>query len=232
MARILSLNAIEFARLQRFGEAVHEAFRREVQQLGLGLAALHFPGDGVQEVGLAEADLRMEIERVVAQRMIGDRFGHLKRGGMGKPVRRAYDKGREGEASFQRRSFETIPTGAAIAQGGFFDARGSRLGRLELGRDAFRTAALRKCGLMRLTHAELEPVDIGQFGAAARQQAIGIVRLQPVAQEFRRDGHMNGSAVARFEFHPTKPAGENVFAKLGAQPRLNPPPFAINGIGA
>jgi hypothetical protein len=40
------------------------------------------------------------------------------------------------------------------------------------------------------------------------------------------------SAFARFEFHPTKPAGENVFSKLGAQPGLDPPPFAFNGVGA
>ena len=84
----LVLECHRVAGLQRFGETVHEALGRQVEQLGFRLAVLDLPGDGVEQMGFAEADLGVDVERIVAQRLIGDRFGHLQGGGMGEAVGR------------------------------------------------------------------------------------------------------------------------------------------------
>ena len=85
---------------------------------------------------------------------------------------------------------------------------------------------------MRLANPEFQAVDAGELGAAARQQAVGIMGLQPVAQEFRWHGNLDQPAVAGIELHAAEPAREDVFAEFGAQPRLDPAPFAFDRVRA
>ncbi len=65
------------AGLESLREAVHEPLGREVQHLGVGVALLHLPRDGVKEVRLAHAYPRVDVERVIFERLIRRVFGDL-----------------------------------------------------------------------------------------------------------------------------------------------------------
>ena len=66
-----------------------------------GLAALHLVADGVHQVGLAHAHAAIQEERIVSARRA---LGHGQRGGAGKLVAVADDKGVKGVARVELRS--------------------------------------------------------------------------------------------------------------------------------
>ena len=71
--------------------------------------------DGVQEVGLAEADAGVEVERIVerlAALVPGDAVG----GGMGERVRAADDEALEGETRIERRAGELSRLAALLGR--------------------------------------------------------------------------------------------------------------------
>ena len=98
--RVLALDGLD--------ELVAEALRRQVEHVGLGRAPLHLPGDGVLEMGLAEPDAGVQVERIEAALLGEHGFGDLGGGGMRHAVGRADDEAVEGVARIERRALEAV----------------------------------------------------------------------------------------------------------------------------
>ena len=92
--------------LKRLDEGVAEALRGQVEDLRLGHAAANFPRHRLKEVGLAEADGGVDVERVEAAGLGKDRIGDLARAGMRHAVRSADHEAVEGQARVEGRAFE------------------------------------------------------------------------------------------------------------------------------
>lgn len=58
-------------------EMVHEVVSGQVDDVASRLRRAGRPGDGVEQVGLAQADARMDIDGVEAHRVVGGRMGDL-----------------------------------------------------------------------------------------------------------------------------------------------------------
>jgi hypothetical protein len=103
----LLLEGERVARAQGLHEARHEALCREVEHLRLGLPLLHVPGNGVQEVGLAEPHIAVH-EQGIKQWLRGrERPRHLLGGGVSEPVRGADHEARKAQSRVERRALET-----------------------------------------------------------------------------------------------------------------------------
>ena len=94
-------------RAQRRDEAVHELLGGEIEHLALagGIAG---PGDGLQQMGLAEADAGMDVERIEHHRVAAPGGGHLLGGGLRERVGAADHEGVEGQAGVERRAAERL----------------------------------------------------------------------------------------------------------------------------
>ena len=97
-------------RLQRGDEAVHEFFGGEVEHLALA-ARIAGPGDGLQQMGLAEPDAGMNVERVEHHGIAAPPFRDLARRGMGQRVGAADDEASEGQSRIERRAAERVMAG-------------------------------------------------------------------------------------------------------------------------
>ena len=84
--------------LHRLDEGRQEAFGGQIDDLGLGPQTLGFPGDGVEQVGLAIAIGAAEEDRV--EMAVGP-AGHLFGDGQGEGVALALDEAVEGQAILQ-----------------------------------------------------------------------------------------------------------------------------------
>lgn len=101
--RILQRQRIIVA--DRGGEAPHEIFGRQIDDAQSPRVLHRGIGDRLQQVGLAEADGRMDEERVEAHGALTSfRDGLCSR--KCDPVRAAFDEGVEGEAAIERRTEE------------------------------------------------------------------------------------------------------------------------------
>ena len=69
---------------QRRDKAVHEPFGGQIQHLAF--AAVAGPGDRLQQMGLAEADAGVNVERIEHQRIAAAARRHLARRGMRKRI--------------------------------------------------------------------------------------------------------------------------------------------------
>src|SRR6185437_1058447 len=101
----LVLEGESVARPQGLHEARHEALGGEIEDLRLGLALLHVPGNRVQQMGLAQADAAVNEERVEQLLRRGESSGNLLRRGVREPVRGADQEGVESEPRIERRTF-------------------------------------------------------------------------------------------------------------------------------
>jgi hypothetical protein len=82
---------------------------------------------------------------------------------------------------------------------------------------------------MRLAHAKFETFDFVQLRHTTSEQAIRVMRLQPISEKLRGNRDLNRASLAGIEFNPAKPAGEDVLAKFLAQTGLYTPPFSLYG---
>ena len=155
----LLLEGERVARAQGLHEARHEALGGEIEHLRLGLPLLHVPGNGVQQMGLAEAHAAVDEERVEQLLRRGEGACDFLRRGMREPVRGADQEGGEGQPRIERRAFES-----AIARA----QRHGQRRRLFERRQRHRLLAQKLLRLlvaeMRLPHAEFDAIDLGPFG--------------------------------------------------------------------
>ncbi len=104
--QVFEIHHLLFA--QRLHEAIHELFGREIDHPQIGIAGLDVPGDGVHQVGLAQADTAIEKQRIERDRTA---LGHPARGGMGKLVGFADHEAVEGETPVKRRARQLVRLG-------------------------------------------------------------------------------------------------------------------------
>ena len=166
-------------RAQRRDEAVHELLGGEIEHLALA-AGVAGPGDRLQQMGLAEADAGMDVERVEHHRLAAPGQRHLLGGGMGERVGAADHEGVEGQPRIERRAAERLVpgriAGAAAARPLPLPltrppspAPARRLGGLGFG-DAVRSTAERTISSMRLTMSAAPPAS---RPARVRRSATG-----------------------------------------------------------
>ena len=94
--RVLALDGLD--------ELVAEPLGRQVEHVGLGRAPLHFPGDGMLQMRLAEADAGMQVERIEAALLGEHGLGDLGGRRMRHAVGRTDDEAVEGVARVERAS--------------------------------------------------------------------------------------------------------------------------------
>ncbi len=92
---------------QRRDEAVHEPLGGEIEHFAIA-AVVAGPGDRLQQMGFAEPDGGMDIERIEHQRLAAAAGRHLFGRGMGKRVGAADDEAFESEARIERRAAERL----------------------------------------------------------------------------------------------------------------------------
>ena len=94
--------------LDGLDELVAEALGRQIEHAGLGCAPLHLPGDGMQQMRLAEPDAGVEVERIEAALLGEHGLGDLDRRGVRHAVGRTDDEAVEGVARIERRALEAV----------------------------------------------------------------------------------------------------------------------------
>ena len=90
---VAALEAVVGALAHGVDELVEEGLGGDVAHPVGGVVLAHVVADGLQEVGLAEAGVAVDEQRVV---LAGGRLGDGERGGVGEPVGRPDDEGLEG----------------------------------------------------------------------------------------------------------------------------------------
>src|SRR6516165_7623087 len=93
-------------------ELVAKALGRQVEHIGFRCTPLHFPGDGVLQMRLAEADAGVQVERIEAALLREYGFGNLNGSRMRHPIRRSDDEAVEGVAGIEWRALKTVDVGA------------------------------------------------------------------------------------------------------------------------
>ena len=97
---------------------LHEALGGEIEHLCLGFPLLHVPGDRMQEVGLAEAHIAVNEQRIEQRLRGGEGARDLLRRGVSEAVRGALDEAREAQPRVERRALKSSiagPAGASAA---------------------------------------------------------------------------------------------------------------------
>ena len=94
-------------RLQRRHEAVHELLGGEIEHLALA-AGIARPGHRVQEMGLAQSDAGMDVERIEHHDVAAARNRHLLGRRMRERVGTPDHVGLEGQARIERRAAERV----------------------------------------------------------------------------------------------------------------------------
>jgi hypothetical protein len=207
-------------RAQRRDEAVHELLGGEIERLALG-AVVAGPGDRLQQVGLAEADAGVDVERIEHHRIAAASRCDLLRRRVGQRVRAADYERIERQPQIERRAAERImparhrpERGAHVAAAFMLDAKVAP----EL--DGLDRLLRRHRADHRAAHADVQLLHFGVLALPTGQQTLAVVRLDPALQEARRHRQMGGGFVNPVELHAREPALENLLADLRAQPAL------------
>ena len=196
----------------RLNELVHETFGREVENAPPRLAAAQAPCDRVHEVGLAEADAAVEIERVEGEAV--DPCDLLRRG-MGELVGLADHEFAEGEAAVERRA--EPGRRPVLGPGGGVVAK--RL-RCVVVRAPNALAGLRRGRMNR----DPDALDAAPLAGPERGDAVRVVGGDPVAQEAGGDAEGDLIAVDVDQNERRQPTREGGLAHFRAKLQTNPLP--------
>ncbi len=195
---------------ERPDELVHELLGREVDDRARGVALADVPGDGVHEMGLAEADAAIEEERVERHRV---RFGDAPGCGMGELVRLADHEVLEGEARIERGGEARAHVGLGLA------AVGGGMVGLHPGAG---------CRLPRALDDELDQAHRGILALPQRADAVRVVARDPIAHEARGRAEPHQADLERLEGQRLEPALIRGLAELRAQAAAHPRPLRID----
>jgi hypothetical protein len=80
----------------------------------------------------------------------------------------------------------------------------------------------------RLAQEDLDPLGPLELDAATGEQVVQIMRLDPIAEEFHRNGNLDDLAVKGVELERVEPACEDVVAETSPQRRAD---FRTTAIG-
>jgi hypothetical protein len=187
-------------------------------------------GDRLQQVGIAEPDTGVDVERVEHQRFAAPAGRDLPGRGVGEGVGAADDERLEGEALVERRTAERLVHGHERHARPYLDAVMAARVELADGRRQLRRFRFHRERADRgRTDVEFKPGDDGIFGLPIAQYPLAVVRLDPIAQEAGRHRQSYRALVDGFELHARKPAGEYVLAEFGAQALLDLLPALLIG---
>ena len=190
----------------------------------MGVAPLHLPRDGVQEMRLAEADGGVDVERVIATPIAHYRIGDLHGARMRHAVRGADDEALESVARIERRALEATDAGAPDRLRGRENPGAS--GSIGVAHAVDASVGRRTSGLtvrthdrtrMRLPQGYLDLLRAFELGAAAGQEIVGVVRLDPGLEELHRHRDLHGLGIEGLEFERMEPAREDVVAQSRPQ---------------
>ena len=194
---------------------VHEMVGRQIDDVAAGLGSTGCPGDGVEQMRLAQADGRMHVDRIEADGAVEGGTRHLLGDAERDLVAGAGHEAVEGHLGIERRPRQCVAARrhqfAMRLQG-----RRRRLGldlRRRLGRGAEprpRLAVDPDC--------QVQPGHRRGLGTERLEDTLGIIGLYPGTEEPRRHRQMREIVDDLFEFETREPAGEDVFTHPGPQP--------------
>ncbi len=215
-------------RFERGDEAVHELLGGEIKHLALG-ARVAGPCHRLQQMGFAEADAGVDVERIEHHGIAAPAFGDLTRGGVRQRVGAADHETCECQARIERRAAQRIMAGGhRRGRGGAQFGRGTAIGALGTALIGRRRGFLdRGRAAHRRAHGEIDPMHFRHFGLPAGQNAIGVMRLDPALEEPGRNRQMDAFVLHALQVHARKPARIDVFADARAQPTFYPRPAIL-----
>ena len=215
-------------RLQRGDEAVHELLGGEIEHLALA-AGIAGPRHRLQQMGFAEADAGVNVERVEHHGVAAASFGDLARGRMGQRVGAADHETCEGQARIERRAAERIMVGGHRRGGGRAQfGRGTAIGVFDAALIGRRSRFLGGRGTShRRAHGEIDPVHFRHLGLPAGENTVGVMRLDPALEESGRNRQMHAFVLHAFQIHARKPARVDVFADARPQSSLHARPAIL-----
>ena len=200
----------------RLNELVHEPFGGEVEDPPPRLAAADAPRDRVQQVGLAEPDAAVEVERVEREAI---HARDLLRRGVGELVRLADHEFAECEAAIERRA--EIGQCRILRPGG---RAGTSACRRRLADRALFTRRGRRQA--RMDH-DAGAQDAFPLAGPEGRDAIGITGGDPVAKEPRGDAKSDLFVVDFDQDQRCQPARKGGFADIRAKPRADTLPGVL-----
>ncbi len=179
----------------------------------------------MQQMRLAEANRRMDVQRIEPRRLAQRRLGDLRGTRVRHAVRRSDNEAVERVARIERRALEAADAGATGRRNGGNERRSPLTGISRpiaraiggigsVGRFHLRTRMRVVAGRAQ-RHFDL--LGAFELGTAAAEQRFGVVRLDPSPQELDRNRELDRAGFEAFEFQRVEPAHEDVVAELGAQ---------------
>ena len=217
---------------QRRDEPVHELLGREVEHLAVG-ALVAGPGDGLEQVGLAETDAGMDVERIEHHRLATARRRHLFRRGMRQRVGAADDEAFECQPQVERRTAErVVPAGnRRISRAQVADVE-PRQARIAAGVRELRLLGLGLHGADdRAADVDVDLLNLGRLLLPASKNPVDVVRLNPALEEARGHREPRRDVFDAFQFHAGEPALEHVLTDFSAETLLHSPPALLIRVG-
>ena len=221
---------------QRPNELVHEFLGRQVDHLAARGVHADMPGDGMHQMGLAEADAAIEEERVERHGMnrAGAGLGDPPGGRMRQLVGLADDEVLEGETRVERRREGALVVGD-FGRDGF--NRGD-VNRGDFARSGFSRGEF--SGTRQLTRCAREGGGVGQpriddqreacdrrvLAAPQGQKTVGVVGRHPVAQKPRRRRDHRLALADPLDLQRLEPGAVGSIAKLVPEAAQHPGPLA------
>jgi hypothetical protein len=199
---------------------VHEVIGGQVNDVAPRLGRARRPGDGVEQVRFTQPDCRMDIDGIKAHRVVGGGMGHLLCHLQRHFIGAAGNKGLEGHLRIKRTARERIALGGrrildeAWRRGQHGYAR-RLVGRLDHWGQA-------RTGLAVDTYGKMQPRDGIGFLLEGFKDALGIIGLDPRAQETRRHGKVPDIVDDLLQLETSKPRSEDIFTYAGAQTSADP----------
>ena len=173
----------------------------------------------------------MDVERIEHQRVAAPVRRNLLRCGVRQRVGATDHEGVERKSRIKRRAAERLVHGKnRSAVPAHLAGKGNEFARLADRQQCFDRLLIRHDRTeYRGAHCHLHAHNGGILGLPVGKHALGIMRLDPAAQEPCRYRQPDTSRLGQLEFHACEPAIEHVLAEFCAQPLLDPiPAFPIS----
>ena len=219
-------------------EMVHEVVGGQIDDVLGRVSLLHLVGDGVEQMGFAQAHGRMDIDRVEAHGVVGHRLGDLAGDAQRHLVGAAGHEAVEGHARIDGAAGQGIALGGRIVaqharldggnggglrlggRGGF--ARGGGLGRIL---DQAGT------GLTIDAQRDLDAAHLLGILTEGFQDPVAVIGLHPGAEKARGGGQVHHVLDDLLQLQPGEPGGEDILADPGLEAGANPVPQVALGFG-
>ena len=178
-------------------QLVGEFLRGDVADPQARVAGQHFVPDGVEKVGLAQADAAVDEERVIA---VAGAVRDGEAGGVGELVPRADDEPVEGVPAVERRVGPPVADRRIL--GGLEELRGGDRGRQRL---------------LLPSHHDVDGDLLAELLAGRLLDLVDVVVLDPLLEELVRGGDEQDRPLARDETEGPEPGLENLLGHRSLQ---------------